>query len=85
MDMSPHPDLQTPRVTRRAPDPWIAAVFSSKAAARGGMVRRSVVWVDREVGRKRFMAEVRPRGFHMVEDGGQFVVFCNQAKVRLVC
>ena len=85
MDMSPQPDLQTPPAVRRAPDPWIAAVCSSKSATRGGVVRRSVVWVDREVGRKRFMAEVRARGFHMVEKGGQFVVFGNQAKVRLVC
>jgi hypothetical protein len=79
MDMSPLPML------RKVPDDWIAAVFSSQAAKGGGVVRRSVAWVDREVGRKRFMAEVKARGYHMVENGGQFVVFCNHARVRLVC
>jgi hypothetical protein len=28
---------------------------------------------------------VKARGYHMVENGGQFVVFCNHARVRLVC
>ena len=72
-------------VVRRDPDSWIRHVFSARAAQTGGVIRRSVVWVDREVGRKRFEAEVRARGFHMIECGGQFVVICNGGGLRVVC
>ena len=72
-------------VVRRDPDAWIRHVFSARAAQTGGVVRRSVSWVDREVGRKRFEAEVRARGFHMIECGGQFVVICNGSGLRVIC
>ncbi len=64
---------------------WIDEVFSSKAAARGGVVRRAVLDVEREVGRASFVREVRRRGFHLVECGGQFVVFCNAGQIKILC
>lgn len=72
-------------VHRRAEEHWINAVFAAKAAQSGGVVRRSVYWVDREIRRKRFIDEVRRRGFHMVECGGQFVVICNGGGLKVVC
>lgn len=72
-------------VRKSPPDLWIDAVFSAKAARTGGVVRRSVRWVEREVGRDRFESAVRARGFHMVECGGQFVVICNSGRVRVIC
>ena len=65
--------------------PWLDEVFSAKAVARGGVVRRSVRDVEREVGRARFIAEVRRRGFHLVECGGQFIVICNAGQVHIIC
>ncbi|MEL6800874.1 MAG: hypothetical protein AAFO80_13415 [Pseudomonadota bacterium] len=41
--------------------------------------------MEREIGRKRFVDEVRARRFHMVECGGQFVVICNGGGLRVVC
>ncbi|MEO0692934.1 MAG: N-(5'-phosphoribosyl)anthranilate isomerase [Pseudomonadota bacterium] len=70
---------------RPSADHWLNAVFAAKAARSGGVVRRSVMWVEREIGRKRFVDEVRARGFHMVECGGQFVVICNGGGLRVVC
>ncbi len=67
------------------PDLWIAQVFSAKAAQNGGIVRRSVTWVEREVGRARFEAEVRRRGYRMIECAGQFVIICNSGPVRVIC
>ncbi|WP_346763697.1 hypothetical protein [Rhodobacter sp. SY28-1] len=52
-------------------------MFAAKAVERGSGVRRSVRDVEREVGRDFFVAEVRRRGFHLVECGGQFIVICN--------
>lgn len=69
----------------RAPDDWIATIFAAQAVAKGGIVRRDDRWVDREVGRSRFEFEVRRRGFHLVECGGQLIVICNQGGMRVIC
>jgi hypothetical protein len=70
---------------RLDPDGWITQVFSARAARSGGVVRRSAYWIDREIGRERFETEVRARGFHMVECGGQIVVICNGGGLRVIC
>lgn len=68
-----------------SPDDWIRVLFSAQAVAKGGVVRRSAYWVDREIGRDRFIAEVKARGFHLVECGGQLIVICNQTGLRVIC
>lgn len=73
-------------VTRTTdPDAWIDVLFSAQAVARGGVVRRSSAWVAREIGRERFIAEVRRRGYHLVETGGQLIVICNSDGLRVIC
>ncbi|MCE0506692.1 N-(5'-phosphoribosyl)anthranilate isomerase [Roseivivax sp. GX 12232] len=64
-------------------DQWLAQLFGAKAVAKGGVVRRSVRDVQRMIGREAFLREVRMRGFHLVECGGQFIVICNSGKVKL--
>lgn len=64
------------------PDAWISHVFSARAVSHGAVVRRAVAWVEHEIGRERFIAEVRHRGFHLYEAGGQFIVICNRGPVR---
>jgi hypothetical protein len=66
------------------PDRWITQLFSARAAAEGGIVRRSLSDIDRLVGRDRFMHEVRRRGFRAVENAGQVIVFCNRQDVRIL-
>lgn len=78
-DMSPRP---APFRTGD-PDGWIAMVFSARAAS-GGVVRRSIQWVDREIGRDRFIAEVRRRGFHLLMTRNQFIVVCNRDPVQML-
>jgi hypothetical protein len=53
-------------------------LFSARAVAEGGLIRRKVDDVERIVGRKRFLLEVKRRGFHVIENGDQFIVICNQ-------
>lgn len=67
-----------------SPDRWIVQVFSARAAAEGGIVRRKVADVERLIGRQRFLHEVHRRGFRVVENAGQFVIFCNRQPVRLL-
>lgn len=66
------------------PDRWIIQLFSARAVAEGGIVRRKVFDAERLVGRNRFLQEVRRRGFRAIENGGHFVVFCNSEPVHIV-
>lgn len=77
-------DLARPTAAPRGAA-WLAAVFAAGAVARGGIVRRAVRDVEREVGRPALEAAVRARGFHLVECGGQFVVICNPGRLTLIC
>ena len=68
------------------PNPaWCAAVFGARAAARGGVLRRAVRDVEHEIGRDAFLREVRRRGFHLIECGGQFIVICNEGQMKVLC
>ena len=64
---------------------WLNGVFDAKAVARGGIVRRAVRDVNREVGRDLFVQEVRKRGYHLVECGGQYIVICNAGQMNVIC
>jgi hypothetical protein len=64
---------------------WLDTVFQAKAVEKGGVVRRAVRDVEHEVGRAVFLSEVRRRGFHMVECGGQFIVICNTGHMQVIC
>ncbi len=66
-------------------DVWLLQLFSARAAREGGIVRRQVRDVERIVGRAAFETELRRRGYHAVENAGQFVIFCNNQSVRVVC
>ncbi|MEN0079360.1 MAG: hypothetical protein AAF753_09645 [Pseudomonadota bacterium] len=59
-------------------------LFSSKAAAQGGVIRRKLRDIERYVGRELFVAELHRRGFQAVENAGQIIVFCNREPVRRI-
>jgi hypothetical protein len=63
---------------------WLRQIFTARAAADGGIVRRKVSDVERILGRERFVRELHRRGFHAVENAGQFVIFCNREPVMTV-
>ncbi|PHP28042.1 N-(5'-phosphoribosyl)anthranilate isomerase [Limimaricola cinnabarinus] len=65
-----------------SPDRWLCQLFASRAAASGGVVRRSLRDVDRIVGRSRFLHEIERRGFRAIENAGQVVIFCNREPLR---
>jgi hypothetical protein len=67
-----------------SPEKWIVHLFSARSVAEGGTVRRKVADVERLVGRDRFLHEVSRRGFRVVENAGQFIVFCNREPVYVL-
>lgn len=65
-------------------DEWVAQLFSAKAAATGGVVRRKVRDVERKIGRTRLELEVRRRGFRLIEAGDQFIVICTRSPMQVI-
>ena len=65
-------------------DHWVSHLFTSQAAREGGVIRRKVRDVERFVGRNLFLEEMKRRGFPVVENAGQFVIFCNREPIRRV-
>ncbi|WP_397542502.1 N-(5'-phosphoribosyl)anthranilate isomerase [Roseovarius salis] len=72
------------RTRQTGPDYWLDQMFAAKAVQRRGVVRRSIAWVDREVGRDTFLRAVRARGFHLIETADQYVVVCHPGPVRML-
>lgn len=64
---------------------WLRHLFAAQAVQKAGVLRRAVADVEREVGRPAFVAEVKRRGFHLLEVGGQFVIICQPGALRLIC
>jgi hypothetical protein len=64
--------------------PWVRQLFGTKAALKGAVVRRSMAWVHREVGKDLFEAEVRRRGFHLVQTADQYIVICHNGPIRML-
>ena len=67
-----------------SPEAWLLHLFSSQAAREGSVIRRQVRDVERYVGRTAFLDEMLRRGFPVVENAGQFIVFCNREPIRRV-
>jgi hypothetical protein len=67
-----------------SPYGYMLDLFGSQSARSGGIVRRKMRDIDRYVGRDAFLSEMRRRGYSVVENAGQYVVFCNVEPIRRV-
>lgn len=65
-----------------SPEAWLLDLFSSKAAREGAVIRRKRRDVERFVGIDPFRAEIARRGYTVVENAGQLVIFCNREPIR---
>lgn len=64
---------------------WLEQIFRAKSVNSGGVVRRRICDVEREIGCDALELEVRKRGFHMVKSAGNFVIFCTNEPIQLIC
>lgn len=62
---------------------WIQQIFQSKIAKRGGIVRRKLSSIDRYASRAALKAACKDRGYHIVEHGDQWLIFCDPS-VRFI-
>ncbi len=74
-----------PAPPRQVHTDWLDQLFRAKSVRNGGVVRRKISDVEREIGRDLLELEVRKRGFHMIESGGQLVILCTSEPVRIIC
>ena len=65
-----------------SPEQFLTELFSSRATATGAVIRRNARDIDRFYGRAAFLEEMKRRGFSVVENAGQIVIFCNREPIR---
>lgn len=63
---------------------YIDNIFRAKQARNGGVVRRSLRWINRQGLLPALRREVQRRGFHMILCGGQAIILCNQGALAVV-
>ena len=61
---------------------WLHNIFATKQVQQGGVIRRKTRDVERFCRMHAFLAEIDRRGFQVVQNGGQFVIFCNSEPIR---
>ena len=66
------------------PRQFFSELLASRASRQGAVIRRKVRDVERYVGREVFLVEMLRRGFAVVENADQFVIFCNCEPLRRV-
>ena len=61
---------------------WLQQMFEAKAARQGTIIRRKRRDIERSVGWERFEREIRRRGYQVLENSGQIIIFCNRDTIR---
>ena len=69
----------------RNPALWLDQMFACRATEVGGVIRRQVVDVEREVGAEALASEVRRRGFRLIRSRHYYLVVCDPAPVQVIC
>ena len=78
-------DMSVPDTLAPARQLWLDQIFAAKTAAMGGVVRRRVSDVEREIGRHTLELEVRRRGYHLLQCDTHFVIICFNRPLVLIC
>ncbi len=65
-------------------DLWLHNIFATKQVQQGGVIRRKARDVERFCGMQAFVSEIHRRGFQVVQNGGQFIIFCNNEPIRIL-
>lgn len=68
-----------------SPYEYINRIFEAKTAKNEGVVRRNIADVIKFASIPYLVKEVEARGFHLIESGDQFVIFCNSGDFKIWC
>jgi hypothetical protein len=73
-----------PRPFSRQANDWLDRVFHCRATTTGGVIRRQVMDVEREVGRRAFEDEVRKRNFRLLRTRHHFIIVCDTGPINII-
>ena len=62
---------------------WVNQIFRADIVKRGGVVRRKITSIDKYASRQAVKVEAKRRGYHIVEHGDQWLIFCDP-KVKFI-
>ncbi len=63
---------------------WFDQIFACRAAETGGIIKRQVIDVEKEVGVGALVAEVRRRRFRLIQTNAHFVIVCDPGPIDLM-
>lgn len=69
----------------RPPRNWILTIFDCDQARNGGIIRRNKKDIVKFATMDDLQDHVYAEGFHMVEGGGQVIIFCNISPIIVYC
>lgn len=64
---------------------WIHQIFRAQQVRNGGIVRRKVSNVQKYASVEDLECEVKKRGFHMLQSGDQYLIFCHKGVFKVIC
>jgi len=67
------------------PNEWIGQIFDAQQADKGGIVRRSMSDVEKFASFDMLLLAVKGRGYHLIETGDQYVIFCHTGAMKIHC
>ena len=59
-------------------------MFESKTAKSGGVIRRKISNIQKYSSTQLLISYVRKRGFHIIQTGDQYVIFCNPGDIKII-
>ena len=63
---------------------WVTQIFESQIAQRGGLARRKMSSIIQYASLDAVRQAAEERGYHIVQHGDQWVIFCDDAEVRII-
>ena len=63
---------------------WLDQVFKSRAAETGGVIRRQIADVEREIGSAALVLEVRRRNFRLIRTRAHYVIVCDPGPIHQI-
>lgn len=64
---------------------WIEQIFRAAQINKQGIVRRSIQSVRTYASFKELELACRRKKFHLIRNGGQYLIICNKGQFRLIC
>lgn len=64
---------------------WIQGMFNSKIVKKEGVVRRKKSMIDERGAFEDMLESVKKRKYHLIETGDQYIIICNQGRIKMHC